>query len=48
MSVQLPQPLPECLVCERPTRRDVHAATGGLCSLCNADRVTFRTRRRTR
>lgn len=29
-------PLPECLLCARPTRRDVHTANGGLCSDCRA------------
>lgn len=28
-------PLPECLLCEAPTRRDVHARLGGLCSGCD-------------
>jgi hypothetical protein len=30
-------PLPECLLCETPTRRDVHDRNGGLCSQCNND-----------
>lgn len=34
MTARLAAPLPECLLCERPTARDVHAATGGLCSDC--------------
>lgn len=27
-------PLPECQLCETPTRRDVHERTGGFCSTC--------------
>jgi hypothetical protein len=27
-------PLPECSLCEAPTRRDVHDRNKGLCSLC--------------
>lgn len=34
MSLQQAAPLPECLLCERPTRRDVAERTGGLCSTC--------------
>jgi len=30
-------PLPECAMCTRPTKRDVHKANGGLCSSCNDD-----------
>lgn len=27
-------PLPECAMCEAPTRRDAHERNGGLCSAC--------------
>ena len=27
-------PLPECAMCEAPTRRDAHDRNGGLCSEC--------------
>lgn len=37
MTAQVPQPLPECLGCEQPTRRDVYTANGGLCTACRAD-----------
>lgn len=32
--LQVAAPLPECLLCEAPTRRDVYDATGGFCSEC--------------
>jgi len=38
VTVQLSEPLPECLACETPTRRDVHARTGGFCSACDPSR----------
>lgn len=34
MSIQLPASLPECERCGRPTRRTVHARTGGHCTAC--------------
>lgn len=34
--LQVADPLPECRVCEEPTRRQVWEATGGLCSSCSA------------
>jgi hypothetical protein len=34
VSAVLPQPLPECLLCELPTRRATWTANGGLCSDC--------------
>lgn len=34
MSAHLAEPLPECLGCEKPTRRDAYAGNGGLCSSC--------------
>lgn len=33
--VLVSEPLPECHLCEAPTRRDVHEAHGGLCTACN-------------
>lgn len=30
------EPLPECLLCEQPTRRAVYDANGGLCTGCEA------------
>lgn len=30
------EPLPECRLCEMPTRRAVHDALGGLCTACDA------------
>ncbi len=41
----VPEPLPECPLCERPTRRDVHDELG-MCTACHdgirdaAERVT--------
>lgn len=32
----VPEPLPECVMCERPTRRDTFDRLGGLCSDCTA------------
>jgi hypothetical protein len=32
--VKIAEPLPECLVCQRPTRREAHTRNGGLCSRC--------------
>ena len=34
MTAKLSEPLPECLGCEIPTRRDVHARNHGLCTAC--------------
>jgi hypothetical protein len=34
MSTELPRPLPECRLCQTPTRRRTHQRTGGLCSAC--------------
>jgi hypothetical protein len=34
VSLYLAHPLPECAMCETPTRRAIHNATGGLCSAC--------------
>jgi hypothetical protein len=31
---KIAEPLPECRLCERPTRRTVHADNGGLCGEC--------------
>jgi hypothetical protein len=31
---QQAQPLPECLGCEMPTRRDTWTSNGGLCTSC--------------
>jgi hypothetical protein len=31
----VPQPLPECLLCERPTVRNTWTANGGLCTDCH-------------
>ena len=42
MTAQEAQPLPECLGCEKPTRRDVYGANHGLCSSCRADLVDLR------
>lgn len=36
------RPLPECALCQRPTRRDVFAARGGFCSDCAPVVVEFR------
>jgi hypothetical protein len=33
--LHIAHPLPECQMCDQPTRRDVYNATGGLCSDCN-------------
>lgn len=35
MTAQTPRPLPECRVCQTPTRRRTHDATGGLCTGCH-------------
>jgi len=34
VSVRIAFPLPECGLCEDPTRRDVHTRTGGFCTAC--------------
>lgn len=34
MTAQTAQPLPECAVCDRPTKRDVWDTNDGLCSGC--------------
>lgn len=34
MTARLAEPLPECVLCERPTRRDVWTGSGGLCTAC--------------
>lgn len=34
MSIRIAIPLPECALCERPTRRATLDANGGLCSAC--------------
>jgi hypothetical protein len=31
---EVAQPLPECVGCETPTRRETWQATGGLCTAC--------------
>jgi hypothetical protein len=40
--------LPECSLCERPTRRATWEANGGLCSDCLVGAVLLRTPRTTR
>ena len=35
LSLVVPQPLPECGLCEQPTRRAVYEDNGGLCSSCS-------------
>jgi hypothetical protein len=51
LALVVPAPLPECRLCERPTRRDVHERYAGLCSDCNdgvqaiADRLGYTGRR---
>lgn len=37
MTKQVPVPLPECPGCDRPVRRAVYDANGGLCSDCRTD-----------
>lgn len=34
MTVRIAQPLPECRLCEAPTKRDVWEANGELCTPC--------------
>lgn len=34
MPIELSAPLPECIGCETPTKREVHARNGGLCTDC--------------
>lgn len=34
MSIRTADPLPECSLCEAPTRRAVYDTNGGLCSTC--------------
>lgn len=34
--LHIAHPLPECRMCEEPTRRAVWDDTGGFCSACNA------------
>ena len=34
MTPKVAEPLPECSLCETPTRREVHEANGGLCTSC--------------
>jgi hypothetical protein len=41
---RIAEPLPECLLCERPTRRKTHEDNAGLCGECAtgiADTVTM-------
>jgi hypothetical protein len=35
--LKLAEPLPECEMCTRPTRRDAYRANGGLCTSCTDD-----------
>lgn len=32
--MKIAEPLPECVICERPVRREAHQRNGGLCSRC--------------
>lgn len=41
MTIQRSQPLPECVVCERPTRRETHERNGGYCSRCKSLRPAY-------
>jgi recombinational DNA repair protein (RecF pathway) len=41
VTIQRSQPLPECTSCGRPTKRDVHARSGGLCTRCRALRPAW-------
>lgn len=34
--IRIADPLPECALCESPTRRRTYEANGGLCSRCTA------------
>jgi hypothetical protein len=34
MTTDLPRPLPECRLCQTPTRRRVHQRNDGLCTDC--------------
>ena len=34
LTLVVPEPLPECELCERPTRRDAFEANGRLCTDC--------------
>lgn len=35
MTIHRPPALPECRLCQTPTRRQTHARTDGLCSACH-------------
>lgn len=41
MTVQRSQPLPECSVCARPTRREAWNRNRGLCSRCRSLRPAY-------
>lgn len=47
MSAVTARPLPECAMCDRPTRREAHERQGGLCSEC-AHQLVLATARRAR
>lgn len=47
MSALTARPLPECSLCEAPTRREAYDRNGGLCSAC-AHTLVLATARRAR